>query len=234
VFSHLITTDSIIDVTAFLNLQMTRIEIGKTDLANVVQINPIYFDFDKFDIRPDAALELDKIVRVMLDNPDIKIELGSHTDTRGSDAYNLWLSDMRAKSSAEYIISNGISNDRIYGKGYGETKLIVTDATIGKKKAKADRERLHQLNRRTEFIIVGVGNSDSRTVEDNRITSKTTITHEIAYSDNQMVVVDYYVVKPNETLYRVFINTGVSVEKLKELNGLKNNNLKAGQKLRLN
>lgn len=237
VFSHTVTTDSIIDVTAFLNLQMTRIEIGKTDLANVVQINPIYFDFDKFNIRPDAALELDKIVRVMLDNPEIKIELGSHTDTRGSDEYNLWLSDMRAKSSAEYIISNGISNDRIYGKGYGETKLVVTDATINKKSSKAERERLHQLNRRTEFIIVGVGSTDGKTVENNRITSKSTIAQEVAYSDTEdkkVVVTDFYVVKPNETLYRVFINTGVSVEKLKALNGLKNNNIKAGQKLRLN
>lgn len=235
VFSHKVTSDSIIDVTAFLNLQMTRIEIGKTDLAKVVQINPIYFDFDKYNIRPDAALELDKIVRVMLDNPEIKIELGSHTDTRGSDEYNLWLSDMRAKSSAEYIISNGISNNRIYGKGYGETKLVVTDTEINKKGTKAERERLHQLNRRTEFIIVSVGNTDGKVVENNRITSKTTIAQEVTYNDSGDVqIIDYYIVKPNETLYRVYINTGISVDRLKELNSLKSDNLKAGQKLRLN
>ena len=82
------------------------------------------------------------------------IELGSHTDTRASDHYNIWLSDRRAKSSANYIISRGISSKRIYGKGYGETRLKVTDAEIEKVPTEEEKEALHQLNRRTEFIVV--------------------------------------------------------------------------------
>jgi outer membrane protein OmpA-like peptidoglycan-associated protein len=90
----------------------------------------------------------------MKENPSIKIELGSHTDTRGSDESNLSLSDRRAKSSAEYIISKGIDRSRITGKGYGETKLIVSDAEIEAMPAKEAQEAAHQLNRRTEFLIV--------------------------------------------------------------------------------
>lgn len=168
-----LTNDSIIDITTYLQLELTEIEVGETDLASIININPIYFDFDKYNIRADAAIELDKIVQVMMDNPGIKIELGSHTDTRGSDEYNRVLSDKRAKSSAAYIISKGISKDRIYGKGYGETKLVVTDAKINLYSSKAEQERLHQLNRRTEFIIVDF--DDNLDDSDNEIINSTTI-----------------------------------------------------------
>jgi outer membrane protein OmpA-like peptidoglycan-associated protein len=116
-------------------------------------INPIYFDLNSSIIRPDAALELDKIVKIMKDNPGISIELGSHTDTRASDYYNMWLSDRRSKSSTAYIVSKGISKNRIKGKGYGETKLKVSDVQIDKATTMEEKEELHQLNRRTEFII---------------------------------------------------------------------------------
>ncbi len=137
-----------------LSANMTRIEIGKTDLNEIVAINPIYFDFNSSVIRSDAKVELDKIVEVMKENPGMVIELGSHTDSRGQASYNLWLSDRRAKSSAQYIISQGIPKDRIYGKGYGKTKLLATDAEISRATSEEEKEALHQKNRRTEFIIV--------------------------------------------------------------------------------
>lgn len=137
-----------------LSIDLTKIEVGKTDLNDVVDISPIYFDLNKSDIRSDAAIELNKIVKVMKENPGMTIQLGSHTDSRGSAAYNLTLSDKRAKSSAKYIISQGISKDRIYGKGFGAKKLKVSDAEIAKAKTDEEKEELHQKNRRTEFIII--------------------------------------------------------------------------------
>lgn len=134
-----------------INHEMTRLEIG-ADLGKL--INPIYFDYNKWNIRSDAAIELDKIVRIMKENPNIKIELGSHTDSRGNDASNMILSDKRAKSSAAYIISKGIPSERISGKGYGESKLIVSDKELSAMPSNEEKEKGHQLNRRTEFIIV--------------------------------------------------------------------------------
>ena len=108
----------------------------------------VYFDFDKSNIRPDAAKELDKVVQVMNEYPQLLIEAGSHTDSRGKDKYNMDLSERRAKSTVDYIVSRGISLDRITYKGYGETQL-VNNCTNG---VKCSREE-HQLNRRTEFKI---------------------------------------------------------------------------------
>lgn len=144
-----------IDLSNLLDVNLTKIEEGKTDLADIIDINPIYFDLNSSYIRPDAAKELNKVVEIMNDNPKIIVELRSHTDMRGSDKYNLWLSDRRAKSSAEYIISQGISADRITGKGFGEERLEVSAEEIAKASSEEEKERLHQQNRRTEFIIVG-------------------------------------------------------------------------------
>lgn len=131
-----------------MDLSLQPIDVG-TDLAEVIDIKPIYFDLGKSAIRKDAAEELDKIVAVMQENPGMIIELGSHTDSRGSDKSNLALSDKRAKSSAAYIVSKGIAKERITGKGYGETKLL--NKCANKVKCAEDE---HALNRRTEFIIV--------------------------------------------------------------------------------
>ncbi len=150
--SALLADNQVIDITKLIDPLMAKMEVG-VDIGSL-NINPIYFDFNKFDIRPDAAAELDKIVKIMKENPTINIELGSHTDTRGSDEYNMWLSDQRAKSSAAYIVSKGVAQDRITGKGYGESKLKVTDAQINKLATKEAKEDAHQKNRRTEFIIV--------------------------------------------------------------------------------
>lgn len=125
-------------------------------LAEIVQINPIYFDFDKFNIRPDAAIELDKIVEVMNKYDSLVVELGSHTDCRGTMAYNEWLSDNRAKASAQYIKERITNPERIYGKGYGEYKLINECDCEEKVKVNCSEEA-HQSNRRTEFRVIKTG-----------------------------------------------------------------------------
>jgi len=126
------------------NLYLEGIVIDKA-----IRIENIYYDFDKWNIRPDAATELDKLVKIMTDNPTIWIELGSHTDSRGKDSYNLNLSQKRAESAVQYIISRGIDKNRITAKGYGETQLLNKCAN-----GVNCSETEHQLNRRTEFKIV--------------------------------------------------------------------------------
>ncbi|MDX1327852.1 MAG: OmpA family protein, partial [Arenibacter sp.] len=110
----------------------------------------IFFDFDKSYIRKDAAVELDKLVEVMMDYKDMVIKIESHTDSRGPAVYNKYLSDKRAKSSRDYLISKGISEERIESAiGYGEERLL-NECKDG---VWCTRER-HELNRRSEFIIV--------------------------------------------------------------------------------
>ncbi len=135
-----------------MNFLMQKIEKG-VDLGKIININPIYFDLNKSDIRPDAAIELDKIVKVMNDNPTMVIELGSHTDCRGSKEYNRKLSDRRAKSSAAYIKARITNPERIYGKGYGESQLVNKCECEGSRKVPCT-EKEHQQNRRTEFKII--------------------------------------------------------------------------------
>jgi outer membrane protein OmpA-like peptidoglycan-associated protein/tetratricopeptide (TPR) repeat protein len=119
------------------------------DLAKILDIPIIYFDFDKSNIRPDAATELEKVVAVMKKYPTLKIDVRSHTDSRGGDAYNKKLSQRRNKSTKEYIISRGIDASRIIGDGYGEERL-VNKCSNGVKCT----EEEHQLNRRSEFIVI--------------------------------------------------------------------------------
>jgi outer membrane protein OmpA-like peptidoglycan-associated protein len=134
-----------------MDLSMDKMEIGG-DLAKMIDIKPIYFDVNKFNIRPDAAIELDKVIAVMAEYPNLEIELGSHTDCRAPIKYNETLSDKRAKASAAYIQAKITRPERMYGKGYGESKLKNGCACEGKVKSTcSDAE--HQENRRTEFII---------------------------------------------------------------------------------
>ncbi len=119
--------------------------------GDIVKIDSIYFDFNKVTIRKDAAKELDKIVAFMKENPEVMVELYSHTDSRGSDKINKSISDQRAKASVNYIISKGIPKHRITGKGFGETKILnecVNDVPCSDDK--------HQVNRRTEMQVVNV------------------------------------------------------------------------------
>ncbi|WP_090622535.1 OmpA family protein [Parapedobacter indicus] len=119
-------------------------EVGKT-----FELENIYYDFDRHNIRPDAAAILDELVRTLRDNPTLKIELSSHTDSRGSDAYNEALSQRRAQSAVDYLVSRGIARDRMVAKGYGETRL-VNDCGNG---VPCSREQ-HQANRRTEVTVL--------------------------------------------------------------------------------
>lgn len=127
-----------------------KMEIGLgTDLAKVLKIENIYFDYDKSNIRKDAAEQLAKIVAIMKEYPTMKVDVRLHTDSRGSDKYNLALSQRRAKSTIKWIVSHGIKKNRITGKGYGETRLIndcANDVPC--------TEEQHQANRRSEFIII--------------------------------------------------------------------------------
>jgi outer membrane protein OmpA-like peptidoglycan-associated protein len=125
----------------------TKLVMDKIKLQQTFVVENINYDYDKWDIRPDAALELDKIVQFLQDNPTITIELSSHTDSRGDDTYNLKLSQKRAESSKTYIVSKGVTAARISSKGYGETKPLIADAAT---------EEDFQKNRRTEFKVIKV------------------------------------------------------------------------------
>ncbi len=137
--------------TVDIGLEKTEIPIEvNTDLAKLLNLSPIYFDFDKATIRYDASIELMKIVEVMRKYPTIKVDVRSHTDSKGKDAYNLSLSDRRAKSTIQWIIDQGIDPQRLTGRGYGETQLINRCSN-----GVRCRDTEHQENRRSEFIVVG-------------------------------------------------------------------------------
>ncbi|QEC66121.1 OmpA family protein [Panacibacter ginsenosidivorans] len=121
------------------DIYLAPIEIGQ-----VVRLNNVFFDFDKYNLRPESYTELDRVVKLLTENPAIEIELSAHTDSKGSDDYNITLSTNRAKSVTDYIISKGIAASRITSQGYGETRPVATNET--------DEGR--QLNRRVEFKIV--------------------------------------------------------------------------------
>ncbi|MEO6522792.1 MAG: OmpA family protein [Mucilaginibacter sp.] len=127
------------------DLYLEKIQINKP-----IRIENIYYDFNKSNIRPDAAIELDKLIRVMNENPTIWIEIGSHTDSRGNDTFNMKLSQRRAEAAVKYIVEKGgIDKNRITARGYGESRLL-NRCENGVKCSAAE----HQLNRRTEFTIV--------------------------------------------------------------------------------
>jgi peptidoglycan-associated lipoprotein len=138
------------DTTFSYKIVMDQPEIGK-EISQFYQLNSIYYDLNKADIRADAAIELDKIVNFLQDNPQVNLELGAHTDSRATALYNQKLSQRRAESAVKYILQRGISKDRIKPKGYGESQLI-NECSDG-----VDcPEEMHQQNRRTEFKIIQI------------------------------------------------------------------------------
>jgi outer membrane protein OmpA-like peptidoglycan-associated protein len=155
-FTYEIKKEGEIQMNELLALTIGKVEVGM-DLAKMIDIKPIYFDLGKSTIRKDAAIELDKVVAVMNEYPNMIIELGAHTDCRGAASSNLRLSTARAVASAKYIIKQGIDKTRISGKGYGESKLLNGCACEGKVKSKCSEDE-HAKNRRTEFIIVKIKN----------------------------------------------------------------------------
>lgn len=133
-------TKALTDTTFQVNILLDQLEINKTFV-----LDNIYYDLNKYNIRPDAALELNKLVQILKDNPSVHIELSSHTDSRASDSYNMTLSQNRAESAIQYLNSQGIDIERLTAKGYGERQLLIPNATT---------EEEHQKNRRTEFTIL--------------------------------------------------------------------------------
>ncbi len=140
----------ITDTTFTMAITMDQPEIGK-EITQLYQINTIYYDLDKAEIRPDAAIELDKIVQFLNDNEFVHLELGSHTDARATASYNVKLSQRRAESAVNYIVSRGIAKNRLQAKGYGESQLI-NECSDGVECS----EEKHQENRRTEFVITEI------------------------------------------------------------------------------
>jgi peptidoglycan-associated lipoprotein len=130
-----------------LEKEVCKVAIGD-DLGKCFGIKMIYFDLDKYNIRHEAALDLEKILDVLTQNPTMKLDIRSHTDSRASFKYNEVLSENRAKSTINWLVKNGVDPSRLTGKGYGETQLVnqCTDDV------KCTEEE-HQLNRRSEFII---------------------------------------------------------------------------------
>lgn len=127
------------------DLYLAPIEIGQ-----VFRLNNVFFDFDKYSLRPESFIELDRVVGFLNEYPNIEIEMSAHTDSKGADEYNMTLSDNRARSVMEYILSKGISKTRIVSKGYGETKPVAPNANPDG----SDNPDGRQLNRRVEFKIL--------------------------------------------------------------------------------
>jgi len=139
-----------------LLLEKNEIKIEPCDdLAKILDIPIIYFDFDKFDIRYDAEIELQKVLAVLNTYPTMKIDIRSHTDCRATIAYNERLSENRAQSTRQYLIDKGITADRLTAKGYGESQLL-NDCECQRTNASSCSEAEHQLNRRSEFVITSI------------------------------------------------------------------------------
>lgn len=141
------------DCTTRNDTVFVEIILEKLKMNQLIVLKNIYYDFDKSFIRNDATNDLNKVVQIMTDNPGIFVELGSHTDARGSDEYNIKLSQRRANAAVKYIISKGIDKTRITAKGYGETQHLN-----GCSNGEECSEEAHQLNRRTEFKVTGIIN----------------------------------------------------------------------------
>jgi len=123
------------------DLDFALIQITKEE----VKIDNIYYDYDKADLREDSKIELNKLVNILKETPDVKLQINSHSDERGEAKYNTELSQRRAQSVVDYLIANGISTDRLIAKGYGFSMPIVKNAKT---------EEQHQMNRRTTFKIL--------------------------------------------------------------------------------
>ena len=137
-----------------LESTICRVAVGD-DLGKCFGIKMIYFDLDKSNIRKEAALDLAKILDVLIQNPTIKLDIRSHTDCRQTAKYNMALSDRRAKATIAWLVSKGIDSSRLTGRGYGESQLI-NDCGCEPTNASNCTEEQHQMNRRSEFIITAL------------------------------------------------------------------------------
>lgn len=115
----------------------------------------IYFDFDKANIQERSFYQLDLVASFLITNPTLQIEIGAHSDTRGSNMYSRCLTCNRARSVKQYLIDKGISVDRLIDKGYSEHEPLIPESEINKLKTAREKEEAHATNRRVEFKIVG-------------------------------------------------------------------------------
>jgi len=129
-----------------------KTENTSLETGQLIELNHIYYEFDKYNIKESAKVELDKVVTLLRQYPEMEIDLNSHTDSRGSENYNEWLSQERAQSAVNYIISQGIERQRVTARGYGEGQPV--NECLNTMKCTEDK---HQMNRRTEFIIKNMG-----------------------------------------------------------------------------
>lgn len=132
------------------DIALDKLEVGKK-----VVLKNIFYDYNKASLTSSSYNELGKVIELLNGNPKIKIEISAHTDSRGSDGYNDKLSQERAQSCVDYLLSKNIDKSRLIAKGYGKRQLLITDAEISKVPLEEDKEVLHQQNRRTEFKIIG-------------------------------------------------------------------------------
>ena len=141
--SKLVTTDTQFEKEFILELEPTKVVITDKEVI----LDNIYFEFNKSFITAQGASELDKLVKVMQDYPSMEIFVKAHTDSKGSVAYNAKLSNQRAQSTVQYIISKGIKAERISGKGFGSTEPKISCGSNC-------TDEQHATNRRSEFLIV--------------------------------------------------------------------------------
>lgn len=218
----IIEIKDLIDADSFSAIEVSMISSpDKTVLVDsnkTISINTIYFDFDKYNIRSDAEFELDKIASIMKQNPDIKIDVSSHTDSRGTNTYNIKLSNNRAKSTIQYLVDKGISKVRFTGKGYGENQLAENCPN-----GVPCTEYRHQLNRRSEFLVTNTS-EDISFKSSNILFSHKDNKNE--YAANSGVFVNYNF-NPDNTTVAYTVQVGafrgkIQSEKYKKLTNLFN------------
>ncbi|MEI8204125.1 MAG: OmpA family protein [Bacteroidota bacterium] len=221
-----------------LNTSIGKIEVGNS-LQNLITLKPIYFDYNKYNIRPDAALELDKIVAIMNQYSNFSIDLSSHTDCRGDAKSNMILSEKRAESSVDYIVSKGIQRNRLTPKGYGESRLVNHCECEGKRIVPCTEEE-HAMNRRTEFLIVRITEDANSQIKGVGVTNDTikktttiTINNPVKVNPNEINVIEY-IVEQGETLYSISKKYNISIEQICEINNItKDYALKSGQRIKV-
>ncbi len=248
----LIVTDAIGQKSTInVTVQQAGFKAGD-DIAKLLTPNvTIFFGLGSWDITKESASELDRVVAIMNEYPNLVIELGSHTDCRSKADFNLRLSQNRAAASAEYIKARIKNPARIYGKGYGESRLQVNCPCEGPVVSSCPEDQ-HQLNRRTEFIVKS--NEASKIPKVDNVTPKIidykkdpkykklkesggiapkieTVSVTISEDQKMNIQNGFYIVQKGETLYRISKNTGVSVEDLQKFNNLVGNEVKVSQKL---
>ena len=151
---YLVAKDNISTVGLTESTTFVKEFLIQSTKVDEISFPEVQYDLGKFTLRPESKDSLNYLYQTLVDNPTIIIELAAHTDSRGSNAANQTLSENRAKSCVEFLVSKGIAADRMKAKGYGETKLRVSDAKINALPA-AEREAAHQKNRRTVFSVLG-------------------------------------------------------------------------------